>query len=1210
MTPRIPRCPEDRVPTHHYPSARQHQGHRAFGFLACALAAFGVPFANANTAPTVATDKNAVEVNHSTPAFNSGTFADADGNSVALTASVGTVTQSTVWAHLATYTQGPGSIELDLDSQENLYVVNEGQNRLFKYAPDGTLLTSWSVPGNPCGVAVDSANGVLYVALKAGQRVQKYTLNGAFLTQWGSAGIGNSQFSQPHCVAIDAAGNVYVADSFNAAVKVFTPNGTFLRRWGSGGSGDGQFNFLQGIRITAGGVVYVADRNNHRVQYFTTNGAFLGKFGTAGSGNGQFSSPAGIGIDPGGNIVVGDLGNNRIQKFTPAGVYLDKLGPATQAGNFSAPHGTAFPPSSRAVYVADWANGRVVKFATPGGWNWSYTPPAGPGSVSAVTITATDSGSPAMTSSSTFTLKVIGNPLANAGTDQSAAEGAQVTLDGTQSQDTNTPAKGLTYAWTQVGGPAVNLAGSNSVTPSFTAPTVPAAGATLQFKLVVKNGPFEAADTVTVSVVNLNSPPIANAGLDQTVPENTSVTLSGSGTDGDGDNLTLTWTQIAGPAVVLSGADTQNPQFTTPSVSSEQGSVQLRFGLAVNDGQITSGIDEVVVTVFNTNAAPIANAGPDQTVNETDLVVLDATASNDPDGDSLTYQWAQIAGSPVVSLTSANTANASFSAPEVSIGGATLTFRVLVNDGELSSEATVNVRISNVNHVPLADAGLDQTVPENTQATLNGSNSADIDGDALTYSWVQTGGPDVGISPAGAIVSFITPDVDSTGAMLTFQLTVDDGYGGEATDEMIVTVAYINRPPTVDAGVDQTVNEGENVSLSASASDPDNNALTYAWNQISGPAVVLSDANTEAPSFAAPSVTRAGASIVLRATAQDGFGGAGEDEITVSIGNVNREPSAQAPANLTVAEGTEVTLVGQGTDPDTEEQSELTYAWQQISPVLGPVTHGSVISFTAPLVTAGGDPEATETLGFRLSVIDPNAAASTDDVQVVVTNVAHAPNAIAGGHLTVNEASSVTLNGSASSDPDGDALTFAWVQTAGPVVVLSDANTPYPHFTAPFVGAAGGTLKFELTVADGYGEISSDTAIVTVANLNDPPTVNAAAPSIASLWPPDHRMVQVSIEGIFDPNNNATITITGVTQDEPTNGQGDGDTAIDSIIQSDGTVLVRSERSGKGNGRVYRISFTASDIEGSASGVVKVSVPKSKKTEAAVDSGGSFDSTH
>jgi hypothetical protein len=104
-------------------------------------------------------------------------------------------------------------------------------------------------------------------------------------------------------------------------------------------------------------------------------------------------------------------------------------------------------------------------------------------------------------------------------------------------------------------------------------------------------------------------------------------------------------------------------------------------------------------------------------------------------------------------------------------------------------------------------------------------------------------------------------------------------------------------------------------------------------------------------------------------------------------------------------------------------------------------------------------------------------------------------------------------------------------------------------------------------------------------------------------------MVRVGITGVGDPNNAATITITGVTQDEPTNGRGDGDTPIDAVIKANGGVCLRAERSGKGDGRVYRISFTASNSGGSTAGMVKVSVPHNTKKPAVDSSGPVYDST-
>jgi chitinase len=132
---------------------------------------------------------------------------------------------------------------------------------------------------------------------------------------------------------------------------------------------------------------------------------------------------------------------------------------------------------------------------------------------------------------------------------------------------------------------------------------------------------------------------------------------------------------------------------------------------------------------------------------------------------------------------------------------------------------------------------------------------------------------------------------------------------------------------------------------------------------------------------------------------------------------------------------------------------------------------------------------------------------------------------------------------------------------------------------------------------------------VLVRNINDPPVLLCPRASTEILWPPNHNMVKVSIRGVVDVNRNSTVTITRVAQDEPTKGLGDGDTAIDAMINADGTVLLRAERSSKGNGRVYHVHFTASDREGSVSGMVKVSVPRDRICDNAIDGGELFDST-
>ena len=210
---------------------------------------------------------------------------------------------------------------------------------------------------------------------------------------------------------------------------------------------------------------------------------------------------------------------------------------------------------------------------------------------------------------------------------------------------------------------------------------------------------------------------------------------------------------------------------------------------------------------------PVANAGPDQTVNEGEMVTLDGSASRDPGGAALSYAWSQTAG-PAVMLDLTDPVRPSFVAPSVTPGGATLTFQLVVSDGLQSSEpALTNVTVMNVNHQPAAEAGADQTVKEGSVVTLDGSVSFDPDGESLTYAWTQTGGPAVSLADAGtAQTSFSAPTVGPTGVTLTFTLTVSDGVDS-AGDSVSIVIENVNHAPAAEAGPDQTKTTGDLVRL-------------------------------------------------------------------------------------------------------------------------------------------------------------------------------------------------------------------------------------------------------------------------------------------------------------------------------------------------------------------------------------------------------------
>ena len=128
-------------------------------------------------------------------------------------------------------------------------------------------------------------------------------------------------------------------------------------------------------------------------------------------------------------------------------------------------------------------------------------------------------------------------------------------------------------------------------------------------------------------------------------------------------------------------------------------------------------------------------------------------------------------------------------------------------------------------------------------------------------------------------------------------------------------------------------------------------------------------------------------------------------------------------------------------------------------------------TFTAPTLLA-----ENATLVFSLVVTDPHLYASSADTVTVTVKVNNAPIADAGNNRTVVRGSSVTLDGSGSSDPDNDTLKYSWRQTSGTTVTLSNANAAKANFTAP---SALGKYEFELTVSDRTRS-ATDSVVITV----------------------------------------------------------------------------------------------------------------------------------
>ena len=324
--------------------------------------------------------------------------------------------------------------------------------------------------------------------------------------------------------------------------------------------------------------------------------------------------------------------------------------------------------------------------------------------------------------------------------------------------------------------------------------------------------------------------PTANPGAGGPIKKGTLISLDGSGSsDTQGNPLSYAWT-LTGPSgsnAVLSSATTVNPQFT-PDVFGD-----YTVSLVVTDTVTTLQSRPVSITFSETNTAPTADAGPNQTTAVDGTSVSLNGIAFDPDGDPLTVQWTVVSAPTGSNITSAplvgqNLLMLSFT-PDAP---GNYVLQLVANDG-YSDSLPSQVTITSANLPPIAEAGPDQSITlDGSTVQLDGSQSYDPDGDTFTYAWSFTN------KPANSTAAFSDPtnpkptfvaDVHST-TNYTAQLIVTDQWGLPSTPST-VNIGFNEIAPVANAGLAQSTVVGTTVTLNGSASsDANGDPLTYAWS--------------------------------------------------------------------------------------------------------------------------------------------------------------------------------------------------------------------------------------------------------------------------------------------------------------------------------------------------------------------------------------------
>ena len=343
----------------------------------------------------------------------------------------------------------------------------------------------------------------------------------------------------------------------------------------------------------------------------------------------------------------------------------------------------------------------------------------------------------------------------------------------------------------------------------------------------LNNGPGTNNTTGTNNDIG-NRPPVADAGVNQTVEVGDFVRLSAAASsDPDNDLLTVEWSMDA-PAG--SGATLDVSGFNASFTADVEGTYEIR--ITVSDGVLSSqGVVYVKADPPGANRAPVANAGPNATLPLETTVTLNASGSSDADGDALTYRWA-ISDAP-------EGAAAELGADdevEVTITPDTAgsyEFTLVVNDGEVDSAPdTVTITIlpeTSENTPPVANAGPDGNARVLETVELDGSGSVDLDGDPLTYRWELTNKPTESVTMLVGGTTATPNFVPDQPGIYGLRLFVNDGQVDSTPDPVIYLVSGDGvELPIADAGQSRSVILGASVQLDGSnSSDSDGDPLTY-----------------------------------------------------------------------------------------------------------------------------------------------------------------------------------------------------------------------------------------------------------------------------------------------------------------------------------------------------------------------------------------------
>jgi gliding motility-associated-like protein len=610
---------------------------------------------------------------------------------------------------------------------------------------------------------------------------------------------------------------------------------------------------------------------------------------------------------------------------------------------------------------------------------------------------------------------------------------------------------------------------------------------------------------LTITVTNVNSPPVINSHVPLSTNEDQAITLNLN-------NLNVTDTDNPGypTGFSMNLSSGSNYSFTglvvTPAANFS-GTLTVPVTVTDPDGATSSSFN-ISITVTAVNDAPVITGQDPLTTGEEQAItiVLDNLNVNDsdntyPTGFTLTVQ----AGTNY-------TVNTHTVTPVVDFTGV-LTVPVLVNDGTVNSNVfNLSINVADVNDLPVAVNDTEQT-GEDTPVSFNViSNDTDGDG-TIAANTVDLNTTSAGIQQsvstasgtfsvnASGVVTF-TPLANFSGAA-TVQYTVNDNSGGTSNAATItVTVNPANDAPVITGQNPLVTNEDQNIIIGFSdlvVTDVDNtyptgfSILVQAGSNYTFTGTTI----TPAPNFSG--------SLTVPVRVSDGATQSAIFNVTITVNPINDAPLITTQDPLTTNEDQPILLKLADvdvTDSDDVYPSGFTMSIQSA---------GTNYTFSGLTVTPAANFSGLITV--PVVVNDGTANSNVFNLQITVTAVNDAPVITAQSALSLTEDQSIVVGFSdlTVTDPDntyptGFTLTL---QGGSNYSFVGTTVTPNPNFS--------GTLTVPVRVNDGNANSNVFNLSITVNPVNDPPVINSQVTLITNEDTP--ITVQFSNLNVTDTDN-------------------------------------------------------------------------------------------